>query len=74
VKNFKANLFLSTSLSCSKLLNDKKYIFNAVNTLCFSGQTQSCLKILNGKKYIQYSEKFRGNSVYSGQLQVAQKS
>jgi len=26
------------------------------------------------EKYIQYSEKFQGNSVFSGQAQVAQKS
>jgi len=26
------------------------------------------------KKYIQYSENFQGNSVFSGQPQVAQKS
>ena len=42
--------------------------------LCFSGQAQSCWKILNGKKCIQYSENFQGNSVFSGQVQVALKS
>jgi len=51
-------------------------MFNTVNIvqLCFSGQAQSCSKLLISKKYIQYSEKFQGNSVFSGQAQVAQKS
>jgi len=32
------------------------------------------LKNPKRKKYIQYSEKFQGNSIFSGQAQVAQKS
>jgi len=56
VKNFRA------SASCSKILNDKKYIFNTVNsghTLFFRARA-SCSTILNGKKYIQYSENYHG--------------
>jgi len=32
------------------------------------------LKTPEFKKHIQYSEKFQGNSVFSGQAQVAQQS
>jgi len=40
LKNIRANSFFRASASCSKILNDKKYI--------------------------QYSEKFKGNSVFQG--------
>jgi len=45
VKNSKTTLFFRAS--CSKILNDKKYIFNAVKNfrqLCFSGQAQVAQK------------------------------
>jgi len=49
------------SASCSKILNDKKYIFNTVNSgqTLFSGQGQSCSKILNDKKYFNTGKNFR---------------
>ena len=30
MKNFRSNLFFRASASCSKILNDKKYIVNTV--------------------------------------------
>ena len=74
VKNSRATVFRA-SASCSKILNVKS-IFNTVNLeqLCLSGQVRSCSKLLISKKYIQYSEQFQGNSVFSGQAQVTQKS
>jgi len=53
-----------------------KDIFNAVKIFrgtLFSGQAQ-VVKNPQCKKYIQYSENFQGNSGFSGQAQVAQKS
>jgi len=60
VKNFRPTLFFRASASCSKILNDKKYIFNTVN----SGHTvlwasASCSKILDDKKYFNTVKKFR---------------
>jgi len=62
VKNFRATLFCRASASCSKILNNKKYIFSTVNSrhLLFFRASAKLLKILNGKKYIQCSEKFQG--------------
>ena len=55
VKNCKSTIFFRTCASCSKILNDKKYIFNTVKnsraTLFFRASA-SCSKILNNKKYI----------------------
>ena len=55
---------------CSNILNDKKYIFNTVNSehpLLFRASA-SRSKIL--KKYIHYSEKFQGNSVFQGKREL----
>jgi len=42
VKNSRATLFFRARVSCSKILNDKKYIFNTVKnsraTLFFQGK------------------------------------
>jgi len=47
--------YFRASASCSKILNDKKYIFSTVKnsraTLFFKASA-SCSKILNDKKYI----------------------
>jgi len=68
LKNFRA------SASCSKILNDKKYIFNAVSSgqLVFFRASASCSKILNGKKYI-FNAVNSGQTLCSGQAQAAQK-
>jgi len=74
VKIFKATLFLRASATCSKILNDKRYIFITVNsgpTLLFRASATSS-KTLDGKKHIQYSENFQGKLCFSGQAQVAQ--
>ena len=60
LKNFRENPVFRASASCSKILNDKKYRFTAVN----SGQAQVAKKSwLMKNVYIQYSE-FRANSVF----------
>jgi len=43
-------------------LNDKKYIFNTVNSghIVFQRKRKLLKNAVNGKKYIQYSEKFQG--------------
>jgi len=55
LKIFRANSVFRASVSCSKILNDKKYIFNTVKnsraTLFFKASA-SCSKILNDKRYI----------------------
>jgi len=75
-KEFQGNSVFRASASCSKVLNDKKYI----NTVKFfretllSGQAQaSCSKILNDDKYFNTLKNFRA-TLFSGQAQVAQKS
>jgi len=68
LKNFRE------SASCSKILNNKKYIFSTVNSRhpMFFRARVSC-KTPECKQYIQYSEKFQGDC-FSGQALVAQKS
>jgi len=70
VKIFRATLFLRASASCWKILNNKKYIFSTVNSQhpLFFRANAKLLKNSKRKKYIQHSEKFQGNSVFSGQL------
>jgi len=53
VKIFRAALFFKTSASCSKILNDKKYIFNTVNSehTLFIRARACCSKILIVKVY-----------------------
>ena len=71
VKIFRATLFCRASASCSKILNDKKYfntVKNSRETLPFRASA-SCSKLLN-----VCCENFQGNSVFSGQAQVAPKS
>ena len=56
-------LFFRARASCSKILNDKKYIFSTVKYFrahsVFSGQAQVAQNP-ECEKYIQYSEKFQG--------------
>jgi len=68
-------VFFRASACCSKILNDKTYIFNTVNSgqTLLSGQAQVAQKSWMIKIF-QYSETFQGNSYFSGQAQVAQKS
>jgi len=53
VKNFRAILSFRASARCSKILNDKNHIFNAVNSghILFFRASASCSKILNVKEY-----------------------
>ena len=46
LKNFLANSVFRASATCSKTLNDEKYMFNTVKIFRASA---SCSKILNGK-------------------------
>jgi len=68
LKIFRANSVFRASASCSKILNDEKYIFNTAKnsraTLFFRA-IASCSKILNDKKYIFNTVKiFRVNCVF----------
>jgi len=65
VKNFRANSVFQGKRKLFKILNDKKYIFNAVNsgTLFFRAST-SCSKILKDKKYFNTVKNFRTNSFF----------
>jgi len=58
--------------SCSKMLNNKKYIFSTVNSEppLFFRASASCSKTLNNKKYIQYSEKFQGKLCFQGKRKL----
>jgi len=75
-KNSRATLFFRASTTCSKFWMWKVCSIQwkiSGQTLFFRARA-SCSEILNNKQYIQYSENFQGNSVFSGQAQVAQKS
>jgi len=61
MKNFKSNSVSQGKRRLFKILNDKKYIFNTVNsrhTLFFRAST-SCLKVLKHKKYFNTVKSFR---------------
>jgi len=63
LKNYRANSVFRAGASCSKILNDKKYIFNTVKNFRANSvlrASASCSKIRNGKKYLQYTGKFQG--------------
>jgi len=74
VNNFRATLVFRASASCSKILNDIKYIFNTVDSrhTVFQGKRE-LLKNAEWWKIFQYSETFQGELWFSGQAQVAQK-
>jgi len=76
LKNFRANSVFRATASCSKILNNKKYTFNTVNSghPPFFRASASYSKLQNNKICIQYSENFQGTLCFSGQAQVAQKS
>jgi len=75
VKNSRATPFFRESLSCSKILNDKKYTISTVNSGHLFVRESACnfVKTPECKKYIQYIERFQGNSVFQGKHKVAQK-
>jgi len=60
MKNFRPTLFFRARANCSRILNDKKYIFNTVNSghTLFFGQAQVA-KLLNEKKYFNTVKNFR---------------
>jgi len=67
-------MFFRASASYSKLLNNKKYMFNTVKniraTLFFRASACKLLKNSECKNYIPYSEKFLGNSVFQGKRKL----
>jgi len=75
LKNFRANSVFRASASCSKILNDKKYLNTVKNFRANSvfRASASCSKILNDKKYLNTVKNSR-ETLFSGQAQVAQKS
>jgi len=72
LKNFRATLFFRTRATCSKILNDKKYIQYSEKFLdnsVFQGKRR-CSKILNSKKYFQYSEKLQEKFCFQGKRKL----
>ena len=55
-----------------KILNDKKYIFNTMNSghTLFFRASASCSKILKDKKYLNAGKIFRANTVFQGNLKL----
>jgi len=51
-----------------KVLNDKKYIFNTVNSghILFFRASANCSKILKDKTYFNAMKNIRANSVFQG--------
>ena len=72
MKNFGANSVFQGKRWLFKILNEKKYIFNTVNsghTLFFRTST-SCSKILNIKTIFNAVKIFRANSVFQGKRKL----
>ena len=71
VKNFRANSVYQGKRKLFKILNDKKYIFDEVNSghTVFQGK-RKLLKNPECKKYIQYSEKFQGKLCFQGKRKL----
>jgi len=72
VKNFRENAVFQGKRGLFKIMNDKKYIFNTVNsghTLFFRASTR-CSKILNVKTIFNSLEIFRANSVFQGKCKM----
>ena len=70
---FRATPFFRASASCSKILNEKKYIFNTVKNFRAHSVFQDKRKLFKNpecEKYIPYSEKFLGNSVFQGKRKL----
>ena len=66
VKKFRANSVFQGKSRLFKILIDKKYIFNTVNsghTLFFRSST-SCSKVLKGKKYFNTVKSFRATPFF----------
>jgi len=65
VKIFRATLFFRASTSCSKILNDKKYIFTTVNSrhTVFQGKPK-LLKNPESKVIPNKVQNLRANSVF----------
>jgi len=69
VKIFRTTLVFRESASCSKILNDEKYVFNTVKNSRANSVFQDKRKLLKNykcKKYIAYNENFQGNSPFQG--------
>jgi len=75
LKNFRANSVFKASASCSKILNDEKSTFNAVNSghPLFFRASASCPKILNVKSIFNTVKNSRA-TLLSGQGQAIQNS
>jgi len=72
LKNFRTNSVFKASASCSKILNDKKYIFNTVNSghTLFLRASTSCSKILYVKSIFNTVKICRANSVFQGKRKL----
>jgi len=69
MKVFRATLVFRESASCSKILNDEKYVFNTVKNSRSNSVFQNKRKLIKKsecKKYIPYNENFQGNSLFQG--------
>ena len=77
MKNFKANSVFHGKRKLFKILNDKKYIFNTVNSghSLFFRASKSCSNALNVKSIWNTLQcKISWQTLFSGQAQVPQKS
>ena len=70
---YRANSVFRASASCSKILNDRKYIFNTVKIsgrLCSLGQVQVAQKPWMIKNVCSIQWKLQGNSVSQGKRKL----
>ena len=75
LKNFRANSVFRATASCSKILNNKRYTINTVNSghHLFFRASASYSKILNVKSIFNTVKNSRA-TLFSGQAQVTQNS
>jgi len=66
VKIFRANFVFQGKRKLYKSLNDKKYIFNTVNSghALFFRASASCSKVLKDKKYFNTVKSFRATLLF----------
>jgi len=72
VKNSWADSVFQGKRRLFKILNDKKYIFNTVNSghTLFFRASHTLLKNPECKNYIQYSEKFQGKLCFQSKRKL----
>jgi len=74
LENFQGKLCFQASASCSKILNDKKYIYSELRAHSVFQGKRKLLKKTEGERIFNTVKIFRANFAFQGKRKVAQKS